>query len=76
MKISTQLRIMSAIRNRWMTPVEAAEAVGQDWAGYIRRQMHAMADKGYLKRRPRPNPGRGGRAQEFRVSTEWGGMDG
>ena len=75
MKISTQLRIMSAIRSCWMTPVEAAQAVGQDWPGYIRRQMHAMADAGYLKRRPRPNPGRGGKANEFRVASEWGGLE-
>ncbi len=81
--MSRDLDLLKLAKDRWVTADEAAEALGAQHHGYMRHVMQKLAVRGFLKERERPrvvlengNKAPGRPAAEFRVSTEWGGLDG
>ncbi len=81
--MSRDLDLLKLAKDRWVTGVEAAQALGAQHPGYMRECLGELHKRGFMKLRIRKPAMRedgtypaGQWPAEFRVSTEWGGLDG
>lgn len=78
--MSQSLRILSAVKRRWLTASEIAAQLGHPHLYRVRVRLQRMASDGYLRMRTRQRQPTGRRVsgplpREYRVSTQWGGLD-
>lgn len=80
--MSRDLDLLKLAKDRWVSANEAANAIDADHVGYVRHRLRDLVLKGFLKQRQRERrrlpSGRkesGPSTAEFRVRTEWGGLE-